>query len=885
MKLLEIVAEFHGERNRWPVNDPETPEDFTIIGQVFGDRSSEAEIINAGLDPNEPFAVKGVAGADDLERGVHYRFFGSWTTYFSKYHGRNETQFTFRSFVTHVPRDSQGVANYLAARSKGCGIGPRKALDLVRTFGADDVLAICREEPQKIALASGITEQNANEIARRLKDSAAIESATLEVEQLLHGRKFPRSTTRKAIKLWGNRAAEAITENPYHLMRFRGIGFGLSDQLWKDLGKDLGDPLRQALCVWYVMAGSQSGDTWYHVDHVVRLAGKQVGSQFDPRAAIIHGKQLGAANPEAYGAIATTRTTTPGGPIDSAGKFLWLAEGKYAAIEDKTAKLLAEAVTENRSRTFTRYEEASETESTVLDFARCRRCSRLLTAPEVHVFGNRPYGPTCIGYVDPAGQQSEKITLGEWCERNPEVKTIVYQQPKELVHLKDFSLWPEVDAIEGISRHQRDELAKSLSSRVGILGGSPGTGKTFTVAALIKAILKSGVASLADIAIGAPTGKAAVRITESLAAQGVDAIARTWHSLLGVAKSDEDGGEWSFLHGKKKPWPYRILIGDESSMLTLPLISSVLSARSPGCHALFVGDVHQLPPVGNGAPFRDMIDGGLAYGELREIQRNSGGIVEACAAIRDCQEWTREYRNPGQNLWITGDATAETQKQRILSLLTDSGVDPVWDCQVITALNEKSQLSRESLNEMLQGELNPSQPIDGTNFRLGDKVICLSNDWYTSPEAKQSSESGENGEIYVANGEIGRVEDYTLGRIVIRLDSPARTVCVPIVKGQDGKDKNKKGNWDLAYAVSCHKYQGSEQKTVVVALDSYPAAKMVCDRSWVYTAISRAKRFCYLVGEERTANAFCRVSKMHQRKTFLAEKIRRELLEIQSEGL
>jgi exodeoxyribonuclease V alpha subunit len=105
------------------------------------------------------------------------------------------------------------------------------------------------------------------------------------------------------------------------------------------------------------------------------------------------------------------------------------------------------------------------------------------------------------------------------------------------------------------------------------------------------------------------------------------------------------------------------------------------------------------------------------------------------------------------------------------------------------------------------------------------------------------------------------------------------------VKGQDGKEKNKKGNWDLAYAVSCHKYQGSEQKTVVVALDSYPAAKMVCDRSWVYTAISRAKRFCYLVGEERTANAFCRVSKMHQRKTFLAEKIRRELLEIQSEGL
>ena len=192
--------------------------------------------------------------------------------------------------------------------------------------------------------------------------------------------------------------------------------------------------------------------------------------------------------------------------------------------------------------------------------------------------------------------------------------------------------WPTLT--EGpLSAHQVEEIAKALrGDNLAVLGGSPGTGKTFSAAQIISAI--GDEIGYSSIAVAAPTGKAAVRCNETMGSYNLPVKARTWHSLLKVV-TNETGSGWSFEHGRNKRLPFSVLVGDESSMLDVDMAASIFAARAKGTKVLLIGDVNQLPPVGHGAPLRDLIAAGVPYGELREIRRNAGGIVQACADIRD----------------------------------------------------------------------------------------------------------------------------------------------------------------------------------------------------------------------------------------------------------
>lgn len=445
------------------------------------------------------------------------------------------------------------------------------------------------------------------------------------------------------------------------------------------------------------------------------------------------------------------------------------------------------------------------------------------------------------------------------------------------MHEGGKSLWPDPATVQGIDEHQRAKLAEALTSRVAVLGGSPGTGKTYTVAMLIRSLLKSGMVGPNDIAIGAPTGKAAVRLTEALQTAGVPIAAKTWHSHLGIGNDDSRGG-WSFQHNAKNPWPYRVLIGDESSMNDTSLMKAIFAARARGCHVLLVGDVNQLPPVGSGAPLRDIIASGVCgYGELTEIKRNSGGIVEACAAIRDGNRWEQ-----GNNLTLI-DATNETATRDALRLINSAlakGFDPIWDCQIIVAVNEKSELSRAKINRILQSELNPNPAIQGTPFRLHDKIVCTKNGKYPPLDRPK----GDDSEVYVANGELAEVVDIEPKRIVAKLRVTGELIVIPRGKG-DGDDASTGCNFDLAYGMTCHKLQGSECPIVIVMLDDYPGARRVCSREWLYTAISRAKAHCYLLGKRHIADAMCRNQAIWKRKTLLRERIQLALATKEMEGM
>lgn len=469
--------------------------------------------------------------------------------------------------------------------------------------------------------------------------------------------------------------------------------------------------------------------------------------------------------------------------------------------------------------------------------------------------------------------------------------------------------WPAPSSLPDLSQHQRDQYALAARGSLAVLGGRPGTGKTFSLARILSAI-PSGRS-----AVAAPTGKAAVRITESLQSAGVQGMrATTIHSLLGPSR-DEDSGQWSFEHNEENPLDLDWIFVDESSMCDTPLAASLLEARKPGCRIMLIGDVNQLSPVGYGAPLRDLITVGVPYGELTEIRRNAGRIVRCCHGIIDRHRFEPspavnltaespenllhvERREPGGQIDAIKTMLERFRGGMELSVRKSDGsiekrrVDPVWDCQIIVPVNEKSPLGRIALNKVLQGFLNPAgETVTGNQFRVGDKIVNGKNGWLPVETKIPKNIPGgpwneiqKDQKVYVANGEQAKVLAVLPTYTVARLWLPDRIIRIPkgdSYESEDGETQDTGCNWELAYAVSCHKSQGSQWPVTITVADSFPGARMLCDRSWLYTALSRAETLGITVGQREVLDGMCKKSHLWNRKTFLVESIR----ELQQQSL
>lgn len=443
--------------------------------------------------------------------------------------------------------------------------------------------------------------------------------------------------------------------------------------------------------------------------------------------------------------------------------------------------------------------------------------------------------------------------------------------------------WPHSDSINGISDHQRVELANALRGNVGCLSGGPGTGKTHTLAALIKSIydqkiffdeLRGGQTDHDHISVCAPTGKAAVRITEQMLKHDLFIHATTMHSLLEINRNGHDGEGWGFMRNENNPLDVDFLFVEEASMMDTDMCSHLLAACKPGTHILFVGDPDQLPPVGHGKPFLDMIDAGLPHAHLTEIHRFAGRIALVCDSIRTGKIWVPSERidleaafpenvrhydlhHPMQII----DVMLQVVRKRI------DKDDLIDDIQVICAVNEKSQLSRKVLNGVLQETLNPrGLRVEKCPFRVGDKVACGRNTWFDDAACVPSKPNARAGikppivKHYIANGDVGIVNHIEESAKWIQVNFSGRFVCVP------------RAFWeiiDLAYAVTCHKSQGSQWKNVIVLADDYGGANMVCSRAWWYTAGSRAAKLAVFIGPRTTIDRHCRNVSLSKRNTFL----------------
>ena len=360
---------------------------------------------------------------------------------------------------------------------------------------------------------------------------------------------------------------------------------------------------------------------------------------------------------------------------------------------------------------------------------------------------------------------------------------------------------------------QRGAAENALRHGVSVLTGGPGTGKSRTVAAVVRLAEKRGK----RIALAAPTGRAAKRLEELCGAP-----ASTLHRLLGA-----QGTTGGFARGEDWPLDADLVVVDETSMLDVELAVALLEACADGTHVLFVGDPAQLPSIGAGRVLADLVDSGqVPVTELRTLYRQAegGAIARLATAVRDGE--LPPVDSPDREVVIVPATGSAQAARRVVQLVTDSipralGIAPD-EIQVVTPVH-RGPAGTVELNAALKARLNPS-PGTGHSvggFDPGDRVVATANHLDLDP-------------VGFANGEIGVVTDSGDGAVTIEFPAgPAKVTGRALADLRHG------------WAVTVHRAQGSEWAAVVAVMP--PEAAGMLSRPLVYTALTRARRHLSVV--------------------------------------
>jgi exodeoxyribonuclease V alpha subunit len=405
--------------------------------------------------------------------------------------------------------------------------------------------------------------------------------------------------------------------------------------------------------------------------------------------------------------------------------------------------------------------------------------------------------------------------------------------------------WCEAKTGKQLAPSQREALHTVLACRVVIITGGPGVGKTTLVNSILMILRAKGVRCLPC----APTGRAAKRLSE---ATGMEA--KTIHRLLEVAPATG-----RFARNESNPLECDVVVMDETSMVDVVLMHSVLRAVPPRASLILVGDVDQLPSVGPGNVLRDLLDCGLVpVVRLTEVFRQAAGseIVMAAYRIREGR-MPEIQRAPESDFHFVEREDPEQIAAMLEQLVQDRipskfRLDPIRDVQVLCPMNRGSLGVRE-LNQRLQQVLNPPRPAEpavekyGWRFQIRDKVIQTENNY----------------EKEVFNGDIGSMEaiDPIEHEVSIRFDNR-------LVK----YDFGELDEVSLAYAVTIHKAQGSEFPAIVipVATQHY----MLLQRNLVYTGITRGKKLVVLIGQKKALGIAVRNDRTQRRYSGLLDCLR-----------
>lgn len=394
-----------------------------------------------------------------------------------------------------------------------------------------------------------------------------------------------------------------------------------------------------------------------------------------------------------------------------------------------------------------------------------------------------------------------------------------------------------------LEEHQKEAVLKALTSKILVITGGPGVGKTATVNAIIRAFR----AINRSVLLAAPTGRASKRMNEVTGHE-----AKTIHRLLEFSPNDG-----KFKHNETNPLRADLIVLDEVSMVDTILMHHFMKAVPRDACLVLVGDVDQLPSVGPGNVLRDVIESEtLPVVRLTKVFRQAAKsyIIRNAHRVNTGQmPELPEGNNPVDFQFFEMDDT-ETAAQIIVELCKlrlphTIHVDPIRDIQVLTPMY-RGVIGATNLNERLQQALNPrgEQLIWGNKaYRIGDKVLQIRNNY----------------DLGVYNGDIGIVLGFDREEREVRVDFDGRTVVY---------DFNDLDELVLAYATTIHKAQGSEYPVVVMPV--HETHYIMLQRNLIYTGISRAKRMLALVGTKKGLHIAVGRAKVTGRYTKLRDRLR-----------
>ena len=469
-------------------------------------------------------------------------------------------------------------------------------------------------------------------------------------------------------------------------------------------------------------------------------------------------------------------------------------------------------------------------------------------------------GRICLEQVPLSGEKAKPVAAGVAKPESLYGSPVIYLTPLYLAEkgvaerLKALATTNEAMPATGqialfkedLSAEQQEAVDIALSHPVSVLTGGPGTGKTTCLKALIATLDAQHI----PYALASPTGRAAKRLSDATGHS-----ASTIHRLLEFSPVD------GFKHKIENPLKVDFLVVDEASMLDLLLTNNLLKALRPGTRLLLVGDTDQLPSVGAGDVLRNLISSGIVpITRLTTIFRQAADSQIITNAHRINQGKLPVFSRSDGDFFLFTAEDAEAAANWVVDVVSERipqkfGMDAVNDIQVLSPVY-RGPCGVNSLNERLQEKLNPAasnkteRTMYGITFRCGDKVMQTQNNY--------------DKDVY--NGDIGTIRSIDVIEQTLSVDFDGRII---IYEWSEADELN------LAYAISVHKAQGSEFPAVVIPVVTQHY--MMLQRNLLYTAITRARNLCVLVGNQRAIGMAVRNNKVARRFTALEWRLGRNV--------
>jgi exodeoxyribonuclease V alpha subunit len=436
-----------------------------------------------------------------------------------------------------------------------------------------------------------------------------------------------------------------------------------------------------------------------------------------------------------------------------------------------------------------------------------------------------------------------KLYFAEWSFAKKLTELNYGKHPCPKIDFEKALDWVQKKTKIQLSENQCEALRIAVQAKVMVITGGPGVGKTTLVNSIIQILL----AKKLTVALCAPTGRAAKRLSETTGLE-----AKTIHRLL-----QYNPGTGGFRHNEENPLDGDVFIIDESSMIDQVLAYQLLQAVPQRAAVIFVGDADQLPSVGSGRVLRDIISSGVVpVIALTEIFRQAAESRIVTGAHRINHGQLPEFPEEGDktsDLYFVEAEEAQKAISMICKMVSESipqrlGFNPIEHVQILTPM-QKGELGARNLNQVMQALLNPhGREVErfGILFREGDRVMQTVNDY----------------DKEVFNGDLGRIAV---------IDEEQREVVVKIDDRRVKYEFRELDELVHAYAITIHKSQGSEYPCVILPIHTQHFVML--QRSLLYTAVTRAKKFAVIVGTRKAMGLAVSHADARERVTTLKERL------------